>query len=58
MHKMGGAWWLTSVIPAALKAEVEGSRSEANLGKSMKSYLKSKLKGKGLRHGLSGRVLA
>jgi hypothetical protein len=40
-------WWYISIILATWKAETGGSQSEVNPGKSMRSYLKNKLKAKG-----------
>jgi hypothetical protein len=49
---------VTSVIPATLDAEVEGSPSEASSGKSSTPYLKNKLKkAKGMETWLNGRAL-
>jgi hypothetical protein len=45
----GQAWWWMPVTPATLEAEVGGSPSETTPGKSTRSYLKKKLKTKGLR---------
>jgi hypothetical protein len=36
--------WHTSVIPATQEAEVEGSQTEASPSKSIRPYLKNKLK--------------
>jgi hypothetical protein len=43
--------------PTYQEAEVGGSWSENGPDKSMRPYLKNRLKAKVLRHGLSGRVL-
>jgi hypothetical protein len=40
------AWWFISVLSAMQKAEVGGSPSEDIPGKSMRLYLKNKLKQK------------
>jgi hypothetical protein len=42
------------MIPATGDAEAGGSRSKAVLGKSLRTYLKSKLKQKLLEAGLQG----
>jgi hypothetical protein len=46
--------WYTHGIPATQEAEVGISWSEAGVGKSMRPYLKNKLKAKGLEYGSSG----
>jgi hypothetical protein len=46
-----------SVIPVTWEVKVEGSLSEA-IWKSIRPYLKNKLKQKGLGCGSSGKVLA
>jgi hypothetical protein len=38
--------WFIPIIPAIQEAEVGGSQSEASLGKSVRLYLKNKLKAK------------
>jgi hypothetical protein len=40
--KTSCTWWFSSVIPAMQEMEVEGSHSEASLGKNVRPYLKSK----------------
>jgi hypothetical protein len=53
------AWWCTPVVPDNWEEEIEGSWSEAILGKvSTTPYLKNKLKTKGLGCGSSGRAPA
>jgi hypothetical protein len=47
---LGQEWRSTPKIPA--EAQIRGSQSKAYLRKSMRPYLKSKLKAKGLRIGL------
>jgi hypothetical protein len=42
------AWWYMSIVPDKREPEVGGSWSKASIGKNMKSYLKNKLKAKGL----------
>jgi hypothetical protein len=43
-----------SVITATLEAEIGGSQSEATLDKSLRPYLKNKLRAKGLGVQLKG----
>jgi hypothetical protein len=38
------AQWCTPVIPVTQEADIAGSLSEVSLGKSMRPYLKNKLK--------------
>jgi hypothetical protein len=54
LKKLCLAQWCTPVIPATQVAEGRRSQTNAAQGKSVKSYLKNKLKAKGL----SGSTLA
>jgi hypothetical protein len=48
VRELSYGWWYILVILATQEVKVGGSGSEASLGKSVKPYLKNKLKAKGL----------